>query len=327
MNTFRVLTLASLILTAIGSALIAGAMRTAPGTWHVLAGSQARSGGWSALRLDLDRGLQFTAFSNWRFTGRPIVAPQGRSALWVDSSGRLMRVRRGRAETLPILGVSECAWSPEGSTLACAALSGSIRLYRADQPGWPQIAAVNVDPHTLTDLRWSPDGSRLVFIDRLNNDTDILLIDAQGEGRTAITSNYLTAESGAAWSPDGSRLAYLSDQRTHQELRVYDHASGEDTILVSSPADFRRPAWSPDGSQIAFGTDEGQLLVISVGPGARPQPILYAPPPQTAPILWSPDSQHLIYTSSRDNDLYVVRVSGFDIRRLTDNDSFNTLLP
>jgi WD40 repeat protein len=327
MKARQLLVMVSLTLTAIGSILIAVAMRAAPETWHVLAGSQARSGAWSALRLDLDRGLQFTAFSGWRFTGRPVVAPHGRSVLWVDSAGRLMQVRRGRVEPLPIRGMSECAWSPEGSTLACAALAGSIHLYRADQPGWPLIAVVNVDPHTLTDLRWSPDGSRLAFIDRLNSDTDILLIDAQGEGRTAITSNYLTAESGAAWSPDGSRLAYISDQRTHQELRLYDHASGADTILVSGPSDFRRPAWSPDGAQIAFGTDEGQLLVIRVAPGARPQPILYAPPPQTAPILWSPDGQHLIYTSSRDNDLVVVRVDGFDIRRLTDNDAFNTLLP
>jgi TolB protein len=92
--------------------------------------------------------------------------------------------------------------------------------------------------------RWSPDGSRIVFVSIRDGNRELYLMNPDGSGQTRLTET-AGAESGPAWSPDGRRIAFSSDSG---RIGILDLVSGERTTLVPGAS----PAWSPDGTRIAF---------------------------------------------------------------------------
>jgi len=142
-----------------------------------------------------------------------------------------------------------------------------------------------------TSPRWSPDGTRLVFVSNRAEETlHLWLLDLRGGEARQLTHGKEPA-SDPVWSPDGTRIAYVAhfggeqppekdaDDKTKRvwENRVrtiarikykhdgdgfwdggYDHLftipteGGERTQLTDGEWDDSQPAWSPDGSRIAF---------------------------------------------------------------------------
>ena len=92
-----------------------------------------------------------------------------------------------------------------------------------------------------------------------------------------------------AWSPDGSRIAFSRACRGTSGLDLYIVGANGRGLrrLVHTRTDDLWPSWSPDGSQIAFVSGE---------------------PPMTKP------GQRGV-----DPELWVVRVNGHGLKRLTDN--------
>ncbi len=137
---------------------------------------------------------------------------------------------------------------------------------------------------------WSPDGTKLAFIDQDESGTDqIYLGDISGAGVSPLTSQVANVDA-YAWSPDQTRIAFRSlvsgpDEldaihadshtpkiRTARRIRyrqdefgwrgdsfyhlfVVDIASKEVTQITCGEGDDGPPVWSPDGTKIAFISD------------------------------------------------------------------------
>jgi formylglycine-generating enzyme required for sulfatase activity len=99
---------------------------------------------------------------------------------------------------------------------------------------------------------WSPDGTRIAFSRKQDEDWDIYVIDADGSNLQRLTEGERWDVS-PAWSPDGSQIAYMSSvQRGTVEIRLMDADGSNDHPLPGVGRVNEDPAWSPDGTQIVF---------------------------------------------------------------------------
>ena len=132
---------------------------------------------------------------------------------------------------------------------------------------------------TVSDPRWSPDGSHITFttnptplLDDVSVQTAHILDVASGQIRKlADTTEYTHT---ARWSPDGKSIAYLSDHGMaiyRTKLFVVSADGGTPRELTSSfELNAGQPVWSPDGKTIFFSTESretGEVFAANVANG------------------------------------------------------------
>ncbi|HEV7504208.1 MAG TPA: S9 family peptidase [Thermoanaerobaculia bacterium] len=113
-----------------------------------------------------------------------------------------------------------------------------------------------LDRRGISDLRLSPDGSRLAFTvseppkgDTRN--TDIWMLDlGTKEVRRFATS--AKEDHSPRWPPDGKRLAFLSNRDEKTQIYVMPLDGGEAVALTKGKMSVESFDWSPDGRQISF---------------------------------------------------------------------------
>ena len=215
------------------------------------------------------------------------------------------------------------AWSPDGRQLAFA---GSVAgmgegVFVADPDGRavrllfqvPETVttATVVALHDLTDLSWSPDGTRLLF--ELQDWIYVLTIE---DGvATRLTARGYTPK----WSPDGRSIAFIQICR----LAVIAHDGADtptDPFQCAQPASqMSPPSWSPDGTRIASGDCRlgCRILIAEAVRGAvraiRGIGFGFSP-------AWSPDGKLIAFvrpTARSGATVYVMRPNGSQARPLS----------
>lgn len=204
-------------------------------------GDPERSNIWIAASDRASPPVRLTQ-GTWKETC-PRWSPDGKAIAYIsnrkapdDATGTSARqvwvARPGREAPRPVThfadGVRDFAWAPDGQSLAVLARAprerASSAIREVDGPGTPvdlwiqdlasgTVRHIAVKGRTLSDLSWSPDGTRIAV-------------------RAAATSG-------------------LNDRFYHSELRVLDVASGE-SLRTLSESTYSGASWSPDGSKVAF---------------------------------------------------------------------------
>ncbi len=156
--------------------------------------------------------------------------------------------------------IGELAWSPDTTSIAFTrgqSLEDETPANVNNSPKGPMpkevwvVATAGGVPHKVgagDSPSFSPDGSRLLFVDKKR----ILTVAASGDGDAQpLLIDQGTVDS-LTWAPDGKRLAFVSHRGSHSLIGVYDFV--DQTIVWLSPSlDYdSSPAFSPDGAQIAF---------------------------------------------------------------------------
>jgi TolB protein len=190
---------------------------------------------------------------------------------------------------------------------------------------------------------WSPDGSKLVYSDRIDGagSFDLYVIDVETLETTKITSDESTDEEEPDWSPTSDEIVYhqgpKDDSVPRDDYDVYkvnSDGSNPTQLTTNEWADYS-PMWSPDGSAIAFfstrddyhsesGPYLWELYIMQPDGGADRR--LTEQATRKSNPAWSPDGDSIAYNSRCDDDvcgndyddnIYVVDVSSERLRKVT----------
>ena len=228
------------------------------------------------------------------------------------------------------------AWAPDGTRLVfCteqiiepASRSAISALWIVDAKGG--------DPKKILDgdgvqPAWSPSGQRIAYWASDAGQRDLYTIPAAGGARETVT-NDAPLDWSPVWAPDGRYLYFSSDRGGTMNIwRVpIDESSGRATgpvePVTTGVAEADQPRLSKDGSKLVF-----RSRVASVNPTAVPfDPVseragvprqLLRRTGRLFPTSVSPDGRSLALTNllERHEDIFVSRIDGTDLRRLTDD--------
>ena len=216
----------------------------------------------------------------------------------------------------------QCTWTRKES-LPC-------RISILDEEGELVRTLVEGGSNTVRSVEWSPDGSKVLFLDGPDGGGHLSVVNA--DGSDLRTLYYFPAMSGASaqWSPDGSHIflrasgqmsaislddgssrtvaegdsLVLSPDaskvavRRWWEIDVVSLADGSSQVIGGS-ADFGGLSWSPNSDKIAFLTrtgsyDDNTLVVVNYD-GTESKYLGFH---VDAGIMWSRDGKRILYSNT-----------------------------
>ena len=147
---------------------------------------------------------------------------------------------------------------------------------------------------------WSPDGSRLAFVGRLDeakadSPSYAYVVGIDGSGPTRIGPSVTRP----TWSPDGLQIAFIGSKEGAWVMYT-GRVDGSDltkVMDVDDPPGYSEPGqsleWSPDGTQLLLSGGGTKVSVVNVdGSDLRTWPNL-----GVVHASWSPDGTRVAYSS------------------------------
>jgi len=151
------------------------------------------------------------------------------------------------------------AFSPEGDYILFASdKAGQCDIWRAKRADvelyWWQnekfeLKRLTQDGEVESDIRFSPDGSRLSFVKGLG---DLWTMTPEGKDAKRLLRSWNHPQ--YDWSPDSKWIVYsIDDDNFNRDIWVIpSDGSSEPTNISRHPYDEYSPVWRPDGKVIAF---------------------------------------------------------------------------
>lgn len=215
---------------------------------------------------------------------------------------------------------------------------GGLIAFSSYRDGESEIYTMKADGSDLTRLTvngardsrpaWSPDGTRIVYVRRMDAaNYEIFVMNADGSGTARLTTSASFFESEPAWSPDGSRIAFISTRKSASStmtgrfnVYVMDARGSSQTLVTSIGGSNSSPDWSPDGETIVFdSTRDGNFEIYRINVDGSHAVNLTKRPTNELNPAWSPDGSKVAFVSDRDGnqEIYVMDADGSNQTRLT----------
>lgn len=265
-----------------------------------------------------------------------------------DGSARTNGTRRSRKlQAITLVGATAFALALPAGAGGAAPDRPILHTY---SPGWKGeicvVDATSKERRCLTDnyrfdydAVWSPDGSRVAFVQQTNNprNADVYVMNADGTGTKRLTTSPRDDDS-PRWSPDGTQIVWSknSGDSPTGRLKVMNADGTEPYLLTGSERDDTWPRWSPNGEQILFNsrnpcTDE-QLCTLTQfdvhvvdADGSDERNLTRSENDEYTPV-WSPDGSRIAFTrevGEEDAEIFVMDADGSEVTQVTDTPGAN----
>ena len=179
----------------------------------------------------------------------------------------------------------------------------------------------------LTGPEISPDGQSIVFMRSPPATDQYQLWIMDRDGGNPVRRLLDTPGWDPTWSPDGQQILFASDRDGPIELYTANLDGSGIRRVTDLPAIRGRSDWSDDGLITTYSGEswKREIFVLKVdGTGLRE--VSPAGGNSQGPSF-SPDGRWIAFTAYFDNpndingcEIYIMRVDGTDLRRLTNND-------
>lgn len=194
--------------------------------------------------------------------------------------------------------VLQADWSPDGSNLAMIRVTGG--KYRLEYP----IGTVKYETvHEIRDVRVSPDGGRVAFIERIGGENHIAVVERAAP--IAIAHGWPRGATGLAWRPDGKEI-WLTGTSTSAPPSLWAVDFNGETRLVSRLTGFMKLFdISRRGDVLLANGNWRATLMLGVAPPA----VEAVPAPQERDLAWldwssladlSPDGKSILFNETRE---------------------------
>jgi tricorn protease len=149
--------------------------------------------------------------------------------------------------------------------------------------------------------RWSPDGSRIVFISDMDGEEELYLVPGDGSAQPEqLTDGGTAMRYAPEWSPDGTRIAFSDKEGRLHVLTLADR--GLELVADEPRGQLLDYVWSPDSKHIAFSmTDPSGFSSIYIWTrGATDPRRVTGPDFNEFGPAWAPSGDYLYYLSDRE---------------------------
>lgn len=143
-------------------------------------------------------------------------------------------------------------YSPVGTSIAFLSdRHGAFGLYVMDEEGNGQrkLASIAGFDATFT-LKWSPDGSKILYSSSAPNMRDVFIVDVF-TGRIQNLTNHPADDFGADWSYDGREIVFQSNREGISRLYKIN-ADGTGLLRIGTGNDEWFPSFSPTSKRVLF---------------------------------------------------------------------------
>ncbi len=198
---------------------------------------------------------------------------------------------------------SEFELSPDGKKIAFVA-RGEVFVDFADKETdkerrqGPAFRVTNTDARE-SDVRWSPDSRKLVYVSDRHGDSEIYQYDVVTRAEQRLT-NGEQPKTSPCISPDGKWIAFV---RGDEEIRLLHVETGEDRPFINARfTSGTGLAWSPDSQWLVYiAQDErlfSNLYVQHIGEEQSRQ-ITFLSNLRAWNPLWAPNGEFVLFTTSQ----------------------------
>jgi dipeptidyl aminopeptidase/acylaminoacyl peptidase len=171
--------------------------------------------------------------------------------------------RYGIERYLNIRSATSPALSPAGDRIAFLTnITGTAQVWMISaQGGWPEQMTFYTD--RVDFVRWSPDGSGLLFAKSRGGDENAQLywLSPDGSQIKALTDAPKIRHNFGDWSHDGKKISYASNKRHKDYFDVYvmDVATGREEMVYQQDGSNNPVAWSFDDRYLVVSHNNEEL--------------------------------------------------------------------
>ena len=220
----------------------------------------------------------------------------------------------------------------QGITNGRIAFTNENALFTVNPDGSGQLTVISDGMNQAPS--WKPDGTKIAFGRRGNLDPAFAIhtINPDGSGIQKISTDP-SNDSQPTWSPDGTKIAFTNSVGATPEIAVMNADGSNRVNLTTNSAVDLSPVWSPDGTRIAFvsnrdfpglvGDQSLGFEIYVMNADGSSQTRLTNNNFRDSDPTWSPDSNKIAFTSTRDGnfEIYSMNGNGSNQVNLTNNSS------